>query len=174
MSLSPSLLPLLSGLAACGSSGSAAAPLGRPWASPPRSPRSRSPWRSAKAPNTVYRPSWTRTREQGGAAPGRAAPSPRQAPPGPRSPAEVLPPSHRTVGRPGFARGSQNKHPRLRQKENPVRGRWEAPTPKAQLSLCHSLVTNRQNCCEFEKTRGRSLATVTTEDPAIVTTKRAL
>lgn len=99
------------------------------------------------------------------------------APTGPARPAEPrrsLPPSHRTVGRSGFARGSQNKQPRRRQKENPVRCRWEAPTSKAQLSLCHSLVTSRLNCCEFEKTHCHSLATVSMEDPEIVTTKRAL
>lgn len=48
------------------------------------------------------------------------------------------------------------------------------PTLKAQLSVCHSLVTNRLNCCEFGKTHQDSLDTVVVEDLEIVTTKRAL
>lgn len=46
-------------------------------------------------------------------------------------------------------------------------------TLKAQLSVCHSLVTNRLNCCEFGKTHRHSLETVV-EDPETVTTKRGL
>lgn len=34
------------------------------------------------------------------------------------------------------------------------------PTLKAQLSVCHSLVTNRLNCCEFGKTHRDSLDTL--------------
>lgn len=48
------------------------------------------------------------------------------------------------------------------------------PTLKAQLSFCHSLVTNRLNCCEFGKTHRDSLDTVVVEDLEIVTIKRAL
>lgn len=119
-----------SGLAARGSRGSAAAPLGGPHGplpeapSPPRSPCPGSPGRSAKPQTRCTGRLGTRSREQGGAAPGRAACSPRQAPPGPPSPAEVyLPVTAQWTG-PGFAAGVGEA------KQTPVvRSRWDPPLP---------------------------------------------
>lgn len=147
---------------------------GPPWASPggplpTKIALSREPREVCKTPNTVYRPSGDPQARTGRGCSGKSC---LFAPTGPARPAEPrrsLPPSHHTVGRAGFCGGGGS--------QTNTRGKISVgptPTLKAQLSFCHSLVTNRLNCCEFGKTHRDSLDTVVVEDLEIVTIKRAL